>query len=168
MSLFVALKAARAVSQSQRVVSARYFNHRADLLPAAPWNFYCDALASQYFMIGDKIMKFTTRISLISSTILLSILLLTDPQMLPSVILIAPFVLIFVALLACIIAVLGLYGDMPWRRKLRVGLAGAFIPVILLILQSLGQLTIRDVLAVFILFGVVYFYLSKLHMRATG
>jgi len=119
-------------------------------------------------MIGDKIMKFTTRISLISSTILLSILLLTDPQMLPSVILIAPFVLIFVALLACIIAVLGLYGDMPWRRKLRVGLAGAFIPVILLILQSLGQLTFRDVLAVFILFGVVYFYLSKLHMRATG
>lgn len=82
--------------------------------------------------------------------------------------LIAPFVLIFVALLACIVAVLGTYEGISRSKRVRAGLVIASIPVILLVLQSLGQLTVRDVLAVFVLFGVVYFYLSRLNMRVTN
>ena len=99
---------------------------------------------------------------------MLLIFLSTDPQMLPSIFLIVPFVLIFLALFACTVSLLGLYGDISKPKRIRVGLVGASVPAILLILQSLGQLTIRDVLAVFVLFGVVYFYLSRLSVRAAN
>lgn len=105
---------------------------------------------------------------IICSIILLLIFLSTDPKELPSVILISPFVLIFVALLAGIVTLLGLYGSLSSPRKLKVGLVGAAIPVILLVLQSLGQLTVRDVLAIFVLFGVTYFYISKLSIRSAS
>ena len=110
-------------------------------------------------------MKFTLKAVVISSIILLLILLWTDPQELPSIILILPFVLIFIALLAGIVTVLGLYGGLSGPRKLKVGLIGAAIPVIMLILQSLGQLTVRDVLAIFVLFGIAYFYISRFSVQ---
>src|SRR4051812_2195170 len=54
IALFATLKVARAVSQSQRVVSAKYFLIRADLLPAAPRiiKLRCRQRPSQYFMQG--------------------------------------------------------------------------------------------------------------------
>jgi len=100
------------------------------------------------------------KIALISSLILLLILLFTDPKGLPSVVLIAPFLLLFVMLLLLISFMVGKYG-IGRSKRLRIGLIGSSIPVLLLVLQSLGQLTVRDALAIFVLFGIAYFYIAR-------
>jgi hypothetical protein len=105
-------------------------------------------------------MKLTAKLAVASSLMLLLLAILTDPQRLPSVLLVVPFVLIFIILSAGISYVFGVYGLFK-RRRARIGLVGATIPVLLLVLQSLGQLTVRDALAIFILFGVAYFYVSR-------
>jgi hypothetical protein len=85
----------------------------------------------------------------------------TQPARLPSVALIVPFLLMF-AILALSIALF-----LAWRhggmqtKALRSGTIGAVLPILLLVLQSLGQLTLRDALTLFALFGLAYFYMSK-------
>jgi len=101
------------------------------------------------------------RICIASSIILLLILLTTDPQSLPSVVLVAPFVLLFVILAVLISLIFGLYG-LSRSGRLRAGMIGAAMPVLLLLLKSLGQLTLRDTLAIFALFAIAYFYASRL------
>ena len=103
----------------------------------------------------------------LSSIILLLLLLSTDPQGLPSVVLVAPFILLFIAVSAAVSHALNTYGLFK-QKRLRIGLVSAAIPVLLLVLQSLGQLTLRDTLAIFALFGVAYFYISRLGVRTVG
>jgi hypothetical protein len=112
-------------------------------------------------------MTRTAKIALVGSTILLLILLTTDPRQIPSVVLVAPFLLIFVIVTATVAHLLGLYSLFE-RRRVRVGIVCAAIPVLLLVLQSLGQLTLRDTLALFALFAVAYFYISRLGVRPTN
>lgn len=110
-------------------------------------------------------MRKAPKIAIISSMILLLLLFTTDPQRLPSVLLIAPFVLLFVAIASGTPAMLGAYGR-AGQNATRIGAAVAATPVLLLVLQSLGQLTIRDVLAMLVLFGVTYFYTSRFGVRS--
>lgn len=109
----------------------------------------------------------TVKVAVLCSIILLLFLLLTNPEGLPSVALIVPFVLLFIVFLAAILILLGIYA-MPRQKKLKVGLIGAAVPVLLLVLQSLGQLTVRDVLAVLVLFCATYFYISRLGMQGAS
>lgn len=101
----------------------------------------------------------------ISSIILLLILLNTDPQRLPSVALVAPFILMFIAFASIIYYSLGFMGLLSAGSRFKAGLAGGAMPVILMVLQSLGQLTIRDTLVIFALFALVYFYMSRLGVK---
>src|SRR5688572_28213247 len=89
--------------------------------------------------------------------ILAVLLITTQPDRLPSWLLILPFAIIFIIFFLLI---------KSWFQKTgRVGkniglvmLLAAF-PVVLLALQSLGQLTIRDFATILALFILVYFYI---------
>ncbi len=98
---------------------------------------------------------------------MLLILLNTDPQSLPAVVLIVPFVLLFIAF-ASIIYMLAGYMGLSFSARFRTGLVGASAPVAVVVLQSLGQLTPRDTLVIFALFALVYFYMSRLGMKTTS
>ena len=84
----------------------------------------------------------------------------TDPKAVPSFMLVFPFLLFFVLLLSLIALLLQKRG---WSigRSLRIGMLCAGIPLIMLILQSIGQLTLKDVLTIAALFAVSYFYMSR-------
>jgi hypothetical protein len=110
-------------------------------------------------------MRFSIKVAATCSIILLLILLSTDPQKLPSVTLILPFILLFIALTSVMSFIMGVYG-MSRRIRLKICFVGASTPVLLLVLQSLGQLTMRDTLVIFALFGVTYFYMSRLGMQS--
>lgn len=110
-------------------------------------------------------MRSKLRLTGVSSIILLLLLLTTDPQKIPSIVLVVPFVLLFIALASGLTFVLGLFG-MSLRTRLRFGLLAGAVPIVLLVLQSLGQLTLRDVLVISAFFVVAYFYMSRLGMRS--
>jgi hypothetical protein len=112
-------------------------------------------------------MNKAVKIAGASSIILLLTLVSTDPQRVSSAFLMAPFVLLFIILVSVICFALLPFG-MSGRARLRVGLAGGLAPVLLLVLQSLGQLTLRDVLVIMALCGLAYFYTSKLGMKPIG
>jgi hypothetical protein len=109
-------------------------------------------------------MNRAAQITGISSTILLLTLLFTNPERLPSIFLMLPFGLLFIVLVSAIYYALGFLGIRP-RARLRIGMAAAAVPVLLLVLQSLGQLTPRDTLVVCALGALAYFYSSKLGIK---
>jgi hypothetical protein len=108
-------------------------------------------------------MKRTVRVIAIAGLSLLTLLGTTQPAKLPSVILIVPFILMF-AILALTIALL-----VAWRHEnmtvkaIRFGCMAALLPILLLVLQSVGQLTLRDGLTLVALFVITYFYMSKVN-----
>lgn len=91
--------------------------------------------------------------------LLLVLFVTTSPETIPSFMLIVPFILIYVALVA--VLTLALMYKFSGRHALRRALVIAIMPVFILVLQSIGQLTIRDVLTVTILLAVGYFYVSR-------
>lgn len=86
----------------------------------------------------------------------------TQPTRLPSVMLIVPFLLIFVVLSLTIALAIGWRHGGVGLKAIRAGCLGAALPVLLLVLQSVGQLTVRDSLTLCVLFGIIYFYMSKM------
>jgi len=45
---------------------------------------------------------------------------------------------------------------------MRFALLCAGLPTLLLAMQSVGQLTIRDIVTLFVFFGITYFYMSRM------
>lgn len=89
---------------------------------------------------------------------LLSFLLFTNPNKLPLPLLVVPFFGLFV--------VLYIFNRWLWRhyskrKQLIFAAVGSSTPVLLLVFQSIHQLTIRDVLIVLGLVMMTAFYLSK-------
>lgn len=100
---------------------------------------------------------------IVSALCLIAVVLLfstTDPNKVPSFILPIPFVLLFVSVLILASWLLQHYG-MAMRRSVRVGVLCAGIPILLLVLQSIGQLTLKDVLTIIVLFSISYFYVAR-------
>ncbi|HUC90172.1 MAG TPA: hypothetical protein VMR45_05195 [Patescibacteria group bacterium] len=113
-------------------------------------------------------MRHTFKIIVILLILFLGLITTTQPTHLPSVILVLPFVLIF-SILALIIALLLAWQKGEMSSKLvRAGCIGASLPVILLVLQSLGQLTWLDAVMLLASFFVAYFYVSRFRPTATG
>ena len=111
-------------------------------------------------------MKKTALLLGTSSAILLVFLLTTDPQRIYTGLLVVPFVLLLMAITS---AVSFLLGEVVSRQKrMKIALLVAIMSVLLLILKSLGQLTVRDVFAVTAFLVVAYFYVSRLSIRAPG
>jgi hypothetical protein len=82
-----------------------------------------------------------------------------DPNRVPSFMLVIPFILLFTLLFLGISLILDKRG-MPSKKSMKVAGLCASLPILLLVLQSIGQLTVRDVLTVLLLFALSYFYIS--------
>ncbi len=90
----------------------------------------------------------------------------TSPERVPAVI----FIIIFMLLYGFSYGILGLLGGIlkkfeviSWSSKRihRTALAVACFPVFLITLQSIGQLTVRDVLLASGFFGLLYVYFNR-------
>lgn len=97
-------------------------------------------------------------------------MLLTRPTELPVVLLIVPFVLLAVAfynmwLLIGLVRIR--YSNKPVAPVLhaKLGLVISVCAVLLLVLQSLGQLTVRDVVTLLAAVGLGYLYLTRSSIR---
>jgi hypothetical protein len=101
---------------------------------------------------------------IISGVCLLTVVVLfmaTDPNKVPSFVLVIPFLLLF-AFLWSLTSLLLQKRGLSTRRSLKIGMLCAAIPIVLLVLQSIGQLTLKDVLTISALFFVSYFYMTRL------
>lgn len=85
---------------------------------------------------------------------------LTDPGRLPIALLIVPFMWLFIALFVTTWLVLKREGQAKRRRSI-IATAAATLPVLLLVFQSIHQLSIKDVLLAVVLLVAITFYLSK-------
>jgi hypothetical protein len=95
-------------------------------------------------------------------------LMFTNPHDVASVFLIVPFVLLFFIIFFAAIELIRLLRaedekvmGFSLQRPRLVGFLVAGFPVLLLILQSIGQLTWRDGLTAGALFLIAYFYVSR-------
>lgn len=101
--------------------------------------------------------------AIVAGACFLSLLVLffgTDPNKVPSFVLVIPFLLLFALLLSVFTFLLEKWGLSNYK-SLRIGILCAGVPLVLLVLQSIGQLTLRDVLVLAALFVLSYFYISR-------
>ena len=108
-------------------------------------------------------MKRVVKIVGIAGVSLATIVTTTQPARLPSVVLIVPFILMFAILGLTIALVIAWQKDRMTFKAIRSGCMAALLPVLLLILQSVGQLTLRDGLTLIALFAITYFYMAKVN-----
>ena len=97
--------------------------------------------------------------------LLVAMLFLTNPERLPLVFLILPFVLIFILFWIILDMVLARKSEglVPKNKKVIVVIM-ASVPVLLLVLQSIGQLSIRDLLIIIGLSAGLVFYFAKTNL----
>lgn len=113
----------------------------------------------------QKIRSLTGRpvvILLVSVTLLVALLLFTDPRKVPIIVLLLPFVLLFLVIFESVS--LALHRFMPRlssrKRKIIAATLGG-LPCFLLLLSSINQLTWRDVTLVTVLLLLGLFYSSR-------
>ena len=97
----------------------------------------------------------------------LGFLAYTDPKNLPAVLLLAPLSVLFLLLATVSMLVSRLVfsvsGTATTKKQLVYSIIFASVPVIMLLLRSVDQLTVKDVLLISILASVIVFYLR--HFR---
>lgn len=93
---------------------------------------------------------------------------MTNPRNVPSIVLVAGFGLLFAVFYVALRLGTGLISRnrllTRQRRQLLIWL-GAALPTLLLLLQSIGQLTLKDILTLLILFAVGYFYVARATLK---
>jgi len=93
--------------------------------------------------------------------VLLLVLISTDPYRSPLLVVVVPFGLIFIALFMTINSLMKLTPGvqrLSSKKRLFIAAAAAWLPVMLLILRSIDQLTVRDglIMIIFVLALLVY------------
>lgn len=106
-------------------------------------------------------MKRSTIISSAAALILCILLVSTNPAQLPSWSLVLPFILLFIVIWSVSFSGFRRHG-MTRLRSVRLSLVLAGLPVSLLLLQSIGQLTPRDIITILAFFSLAYFYVSRI------
>lgn len=53
----------------------------------------------------------------------------------------------------------------PILKMIRLAAIGSIVPIFVLLLHSIGQLTVRDVLLVIIFFALLHFYFSRMNSK---
>jgi len=109
---------------------------------------------------------------LVAASGLGALLLMTNPEHLSPAIFIGFFMLLYglcYSSLALAGIVFNKLGVIQWsiKRISRTALAVACLPVFLLVLQSIGQLTLKDVLLTSGLFVLLYLYFGRVFARTT-
>ena len=88
--------------------------------------------------------------------------ILTNPSHLPLVLLVLPFMWLFTVIFWSVWLLAGLSKTLnPVRRRILVAGATAMLPSLLLVFQSIHQLTGRDVLLTVAFIGLAVFYVSR-------
>ena len=106
-------------------------------------------------------MRKSTIISCAASATLFFLLIGTNPTQLPSWLLVVPFILLFSAIWSISFSNFRSHG-LSRLRSVRLSLVLAGLPVSLLLLQSIGQLTVRDIMTILAFFALAYFYISRI------
>lgn len=107
-----------------------------------------------------------TALGFAALAVLLAIMFSTNPEQAPPYVAIAIFIALYgvIAILcyACL-TLMRFLGGFHWtdRRLYRGACLGAILPVALLLLQSIGQLTLRDVALLLIFSGLVVLYAHR-------
>lgn len=123
----------------------------------------------RYFYISDilrmmKLKSFRKTGLIVSSLLALPLFLMfTNPEKLPLPLLMVPILLVFIISYVLMYTILGsLRSAMPKsKRRFIAGVASA-LPTLLVILQSIQQLTVKDVLIVLGLWVLCVWYLQKI------
>jgi len=97
---------------------------------------------------------------------LLLLMISTRPTHLPTIMLVTPFILLSTATALTFVRIFRWQG-MAFAKSVRMGLIATSLPMLVLVLQSLGQLTIRDLGTILAIFAIAYFYLSRLSKPAS-
>lgn len=93
------------------------------------------------------------------------LLLTTDPQKLPLPLLFLPIILVYAACaLSVYLAFSWLRPGMDNKKRRFIALFTGTLPTLLVILQTIQQLSIRDLLIVVILFALLVWYMQKADM----
>jgi hypothetical protein len=111
-------------------------------------------------------MKKSFKFLLVALSALLLLLFATQPASVPPVVLILPFIIIFLILTTLLAMLFGWPKATVGVKQLQVGALGAALPTLLMVLQSVGQLTLRDAATITVLFAITYFYLYRRKMPA--
>jgi uncharacterized membrane protein len=90
---------------------------------------------------------------------------LTNPRNVPSVILICAFLLLGVLLYAVVRTAVGLTGRGQSRRLRYISIGVSGVITLLLLLNTIGQLTVRDVITLIVFLGLLYFYIVRVAQR---
>ncbi len=110
--------------------------------------------------VQKKIQKLVALAVVYASLPLL--LLLTDPQKLPLIALVLPVVLIFVICFVTVLLIVRLVRPSTGATKQRViAFLSALLPTLIIVLQSIQQLSTKDVLIVLSLWLVFVWYMQK-------
>ncbi len=116
-------------------------------------------------------MRFPVLLLGISSVCLGVLFIYTNPERLPAVV----FIILFAALYGFVFSIVTLLGQMlrnvdviSWEvpRIRRTAAIVTCFPIFLLVLQSIGQLTVRDVLITSSLFVLLYAYFGAFLRRS--
>ena len=99
-------------------------------------------------------------------SICLIILVTTNPQNLPVAVLLAPLALLFLALLLTVRWAVFKVGDsrnskLSKKRLNSLAVMVAGFPFLCILLQSIGQFSVRDLAMLVVFFGVLWFYLAR-------
>jgi hypothetical protein len=103
-----------------------------------------------------------------TGALIIVLLSFTSPERLPSVMLVTPFILLFIILYLATMAFLEFANRESdhlitlriMRPRVVAGLVAGF-PILLLVLQSIGQLSSREALTAGAIFVIAYFYATK-------
>lgn len=98
--------------------------------------------------------------------LLLCFLGVTNPTQVPTILLLVPFLLLFWVLsqvLVCLLWAGSSWAGVPleYRRIEKIALLIASFPVAVLVMQSVGQITIREIALLAVLFLVLYVYTAR-------
>ncbi|HSX43062.1 MAG TPA: hypothetical protein VLF59_03155 [Candidatus Saccharimonadales bacterium] len=115
--------------------------------------------------------KHLIRTALLWAT-LIGFMMLTRPQKLPALLLIVPFVLLFAALVHSWVLLVPFARHLTGKRgyagsrRLRFTVCGGL--VLVLVLQSLGQLTVRDFCTIIAIMSLGYLYVGRSRSQSAG
>ena len=87
-----------------------------------------------------------------------------NPEKLPLILLLLPFLLIFLVMYLSLIFVLDTFFKIKSQPKRLIAFSVSIMPVLLLIIQSITQLTLRDVLLSISIVVIVVWYTIKLNV----
>lgn len=102
-------------------------------------------------------------IGIVSFVLLLLFLLITNPHKSPLIVLLIPFILLFVSLYNTILFLLNLVGrgGKVVKHARPIAIILGLEPVLLLLLASINQLTLGDFILSLVLIGGLAWYLSR-------